>query len=71
MPHIIVKILTGRTAEDKQRLAERITLAVMNTVGASESSISVAVEDVEPREWCSKVYDIDISPLTGSVAQIA
>lgn len=61
MPHVIVKLFTGRSEEDKKRLAERVTLAVMNTIGASESSISIAVEDVDPEEWTEKVYDPEIA----------
>lgn len=61
MPHVIVKLVAGRSEEDKKRLAERLALAVMNTIGSSESSISVAVEDVNPQEWTEKVYDPDIA----------
>ena len=61
MPHVIVKMFTGRSEADKQRLADRITLAVMNAIGASENSISVAVEEVEQNDWTAKVYDPDIA----------
>lgn len=61
MPHVIVKMFAGRSEEDKKRLADRVALAVMNTLGSSESSISVAVEDVDPGEWGEKVYDPDIA----------
>ncbi|MEZ5649974.1 MAG: tautomerase family protein [Burkholderiaceae bacterium] len=61
MPHINVKLFTGRSEQDKKRLADRIALAVMNSIGASESSISVAIEDVDPDEWTEKVYDPEIA----------
>ena len=61
MPHVTVKLFAGRSEADKKRLAERISLAVMNTLGSSESSISVAVEDVDPAEWTEKVYDPEIA----------
>lgn len=60
MPHITVKMISGRSREDKQRLAERISIAVMNTLGASEDSISVAIEDVAADDWFSQVYDPEI-----------
>lgn len=61
MPHIIVKLFEGRSEGDKKRLADRVALAVMNTLGASERSISVAIEDVPQEDWTEKVYDPDIS----------
>ena len=61
MPHVIVKMFSGRSEEDKKRLAERVTVALMNTIGSSESSISVAIEDVDPADWTEKVYDPEIA----------
>jgi 4-oxalocrotonate tautomerase family enzyme len=36
MPHVIVKMLAGRTDELKKRLAEEITKVVMNITGNEE-----------------------------------
>lgn len=60
MPHVIVKMFAGRNEADKKRLADAVANAVMNSLGTSESSISVAIEDVSPDEWMSKVYEPDI-----------
>lgn len=60
MPHIIVKLFTGRTEEQKHRIADAIAKAVMETAGSAESSISVSLEDVAPEDWTKKVYDPDI-----------
>jgi 4-oxalocrotonate tautomerase len=60
MPHVIVKMLAGRDDEQKQRLADEVAKAVMNALGAGESSISVAIEDVNSAEWTEKVYKPDI-----------
>ena len=61
MPHVIIKMFSGRSEDDKRRLADRVALAVMNSIGASDQSISVAVEDIEPGDWTEKVYDPDIT----------
>lgn len=61
MPHVIVKMFAGRSEADKKRLADQISLAVVNSIGASESSISVAVEELDPNEWTEKVYDPEIA----------
>jgi 4-oxalocrotonate tautomerase len=60
MPHVIVKLLSGRSEEQKHRLADAITKDVMTVLGAGEESVSVAFEDVAPQEWTEKVYRPDI-----------
>lgn len=60
MPHVIVKMFAGRSDEEKKRLSDALTLAMINALGASERSISVAIEDVDPQEWTEKVYNTDI-----------
>ena len=48
MPHVNVRMYAGRSEEDKARLAEAIGQALIQTLGSSERSISVAIEDVAP-----------------------
>jgi len=61
MPHVIVKLYAGRTAKDKQRLADAMTRAIETTLGDGPASVSVAVEDVPPRDWLEQVYRPDIA----------
>lgn len=60
MPHVIVKMLTGRTEKQKAQLAEEITKAVMNITGNSEEAVSVSIEDIAQKDWTEKVYKPDI-----------
>lgn len=60
MPHVIVKLYAGRSDEQKQRIADEITKALMQAAGSSEGSVSVGIEDVEPSAWTTKVYEPDI-----------
>lgn len=60
MPHVIVKLYAGRSDEEKSALAEAVTRAVMDTLGASDKSVSVGIEDVAPTDWTSQVYEPDI-----------
>ncbi|TAM76259.1 4-oxalocrotonate tautomerase [bacterium] len=60
MPHVIVKLYSGRSEGEKSRLADEITKVVMKSLGYGEESVSVAIEDVEPQEWAEKVYKPDI-----------
>lgn len=61
MPHVIVKLHTGRTEEQKARLAEELAQAVKTALGSKDESISVAVEEVPPAEWMERVYQPDIA----------
>ncbi|VIO78179.1 tautomerase family protein [Bradyrhizobium ivorense] len=60
MPHVVVKLYSGRSAQQKQALAHAITKAVMSTLGSGGESVSVGIEDVEPKDWASRVYEPDI-----------
>lgn len=61
MPHVIVKMHSGRSEQQKSRLAQEITKAVMSALGAAETSVSVGIEDVEPAKWTEQVYKPDIA----------
>lgn len=60
MPHVIVKLWTGKSEEQKMRLAEKITQDVMRVLNYGEESVSVAIEEIEPQDWAEKVYKPDI-----------
>ncbi|MBI1201960.1 MAG: 4-oxalocrotonate tautomerase [Rhodopseudomonas sp.] len=60
MPHVIVKLWPGKTAQQKQRLTDAITRAVMDALNYGEDSVSVAMEEVAAGDWTDKVYRPDI-----------
>ena len=60
MPHIIVKMHPGRTGEQKKILTEKIVADVVAVAGCKETSVSVAIEEVEPDDWPEAVYRPDI-----------
>jgi 4-oxalocrotonate tautomerase len=57
MPHVSVKLWPGRSEQTKQRLADAIVNDVVNIIGCGEESVSVTIEDVDPKDWKEKVYD--------------
>ena len=61
MPHVIVKMLSGRSEEQKKKLADEITIVVMRLTGNNEDAVSVSIEDVEQTDWTEKVYKPDIA----------
>jgi 4-oxalocrotonate tautomerase len=60
MPHVIVKLHAGRSEQQKARIANEVTKAIMASVGCGEDSVSISIEEVEPAEWAENVYRPDI-----------
>ena len=51
MPHITIKMLKGRTDEQKKKAADQVAAALVEAIGCNPDHISVAVEDFTPVEW--------------------
>lgn len=60
MPYVIVKLLSGRSEQQKTGIAAAVTRAVIASTGNGEDAVSIAIEDVEPSEQTEKVYKPDI-----------
>jgi 4-oxalocrotonate tautomerase len=60
MPHIVVKMLPGRSEQQKAKLAQEIVKTVTATLKCEDKWVSVAIEDVEPGEWTANVYRPEI-----------
>ncbi len=60
MPHVIVKLLSGRSKELKTELAEALTKVVMAHAQCPEDAVSVSIEDVAAGDWVETVYKPDI-----------
>lgn len=60
MPHVIVKMHPGRSAQQKAQLAEAITQQVMAITRVGADAVSVAIEEVNATDWPEQVYRPDI-----------
>jgi len=60
MPHVIVKLWPGKSEQQKTRLAQKITKAVLEVLNYGDESVSVAIEEIKPGDWADKVYKRDI-----------
>jgi len=60
MPHIIVKLYPGRSAQQKQLLAREIVKNIKQIAVCEEKSVSVAFEEVGPEDWAESVYRPEI-----------
>jgi len=58
--HVVVKLAPGSSEEKRNQLAEEIVKDVMRILDRKEEVISVALEEVDPRDWTDKVYLPDI-----------
>jgi len=67
MPHVIIKLLPGRSEQQKKRLVEEIVHDVVAIAICAEESVSVAIEEVKPEDWAQKVYKPDILDKPGEL----
>jgi 4-oxalocrotonate tautomerase len=67
MPHAIVKLYAGRSEEQKQRIADAVAKAIMESAGSSDDAVSVSIEDVSKEDWAEAVYRPDIVAKPGAL----
>lgn len=51
MPFIQVTMMEGRTVDQKHELMQRLTDAVVESVGSDPSRVRVAIYEVTPDDW--------------------
>ena len=66
MPHISVKMLEGRSAEQKNRLAADLVKTLTEQLGCSDHYVTCTVEDFNAREW-QDVFQKDIEEKQASL----
>ena len=62
MPHVVVKLLPGRTEQQKAQVAAAIVKDLVTIANATEESVSVAIEELPADDWDEKVYRPEILP---------
>jgi 4-oxalocrotonate tautomerase len=60
MPHVIVKLASGRSEQQKAQIAAAVTKAIIATAKVGEDAVSVSIEDYAQSEWAEKVCRPDI-----------
>ncbi|CEG21890.1 2-hydroxymuconate tautomerase [Planococcus massiliensis] len=51
MPYVTVKMLEGRTEDQKRALVEKVTEAVSETTGAPVENVVVFIEDMKKTDY--------------------
>ena len=67
MPHVIVKLVLGKTKQQKTELAAAITQSVTTILDYGEDAVSVAMHEVASEAWTEEVYQPDISARLGEL----
>lgn len=60
MPHFQIKLLEGKSEEQKQRLAEEVVKTAQKVIGYGDESYSVTIEDFSWDEWKNNIYPQEI-----------
>ena len=60
MPHFQIKMLEGKTEEQKEKLTEEVIKAAQKILGFGDESYSVSIQDYSMNEWKEKVYPGEI-----------
>lgn len=60
MPHVNIKCYPGKTKEEKEKLAERITKDIMEVFDVGEDGISIAFQEIKKEDWENEVWKKDI-----------
>lgn len=53
MPIVTVKMLEGRTDEQKKALVEKVTAAVVETVNASPEAVTIVIEEMAKNHYAT------------------
>lgn len=51
MPYVTVKMLPGRTDDQKRNLVKKVTEAVSETTGASPDKVTVFIEEMQANDY--------------------
>ncbi len=54
MPHVIVKLWPGKSEQQKQKLADKITQAIGEMLHYREESVSVGFEEIAAKDWTER-----------------
>ena len=60
MPHVAIKLFPGKTDQQKVELTEAIRQSMLSIFKSSDESISIAFEEIEPKDWLETVYKPEI-----------
>ena len=70
MPYAAIK-LWPKDQETKERVAEKVSAALMKALGCPPQAVTISIEEIEPADWEEKVVKTEIEPKKDTMAIIA
>lgn len=52
MPIVNIKIIEGRSLEQKREMGKAVTKAIANTLSIPETAVWISIEDLKPENFC-------------------
>ena len=62
MPLITVKMHSGRTKEERNKLADDLFQAIQDSLGVPARAVTVDIQEVPKEEWEEKVANVEMYP---------
>lgn len=69
MPHVIVKLWPGKSEAQKRDLTAAIVRETSRILNYGEDAVSVGIEEVQPNDWTTRVYEPDIQNKWSTLAK--
>jgi 4-oxalocrotonate tautomerase len=60
MPHILIKLVPGKSEQQKQEVTDAISRDVAQILGYDPDAISISIEEVPVESWAQAVYRPEI-----------
>ncbi len=51
MPVVNIKIIEGRSIEQKRAMAEKVTKAISDSIGVPEAAVWISIDDMKPENF--------------------
>lgn len=51
MPVVNIKLIEGRTVEQKRAMVEAVTKAIVESVGVPAAAVTISLEDMKPENY--------------------
>ena len=70
MPYAAIK-LWPKDKETKERVAEKVSTALVEALGCPPQAVTISIEEIEPADWEEKVVKTEIEPKQDAMVIVA
>jgi 4-oxalocrotonate tautomerase len=69
VPHVVVKLWPGKSEGQKRDLTAAIVRETSRILNYGDEAVSVDIEEVQPDDWTTRVYEPDIRGKWGTLTK--